>query len=279
MKDRLLRILDALAATFCHVFGLARGNAWSARVGERVRAVSRTVGDGKGYRFIASSPLLLMRAQTLMSKERETIAWIAGFGPGDVLYDVGANVGVYTVYAATRCRHVYAFEPEASNYSILNQNILLNRLEDRVTAYPIALADRERMDRLRIADPRPGAALHAFGSNIDYKGDPFTPHHLQGCVALTLDRIVLEFGLPFPTHIKIDVDGLEAEVLRGGERVVSDRRLRGLLVEINENDPADLDLVRWIGNQGLSVEVRGPVVADSTRKAAMRNYIFSRHEG
>ena len=76
------------------------------------------------------------RVDTLFSKEPDTIEWIAGFQSGEVLVDVGANVGMYTIWAAkTRGTHVYAFEPESQNYGALCRNIVLNNLSKRVIAY------------------------------------------------------------------------------------------------------------------------------------------------
>ena len=275
-KAFALRLLDLLASAFCRLFGLSRGNEWSARVAENMRMAAYTASNGRGYRYVASSPLLLMRARTMFSKEPETISWIGDFGPQDVFFDIGANVGIYTIFAASRCRRVYAFEPEASNFSVLNWNIQLNGVGDKAIAFPIALSDTERLDRLHVADLRPGAALHVFGGNVDFKGDRFSARHLQGCLALTLDDLVNRHGLEFPTRIKIDVDGLEGEVLRGGTRVLSDRRMRGLLVEINENDPEDIALVGIVGGFGLRILAKGPAVIDASGKAHMRNYIFER---
>ena len=62
--------------------------------------------------------------RTLFSKEPITLAWIDTFKDGETLYDIGANVGMYTIYAAVmRKANVYAFEPEALNYAELNKNI------------------------------------------------------------------------------------------------------------------------------------------------------------
>src|SRR5262245_39234556 len=82
------------------------------------------------------------RVDSLLEKEPSTIAWIAGFRRDEVLVDVGANVGVYTIWAAkTRGVRVFAFEPEAQNYALLNRNIALNGLGPRVTAYCLALSN------------------------------------------------------------------------------------------------------------------------------------------
>ena len=62
---------------------------------------------------------------------------------GDVFFDVGANVGIYSLYAALRNpkTKVYAFEPEYSNLHQLKQNILLNSLAETIFPYSLALYD------------------------------------------------------------------------------------------------------------------------------------------
>ena len=84
----------------------------------------------------------LWRVQSLESKEPDTFEWIFGFKTDDVLLDVGASAGIYTIWAAmTTGGKVCAFEPEAQNYALLKKYIIANRLTDRVTAYAVALSD------------------------------------------------------------------------------------------------------------------------------------------
>ena len=84
---------------------------------------------GGCIRFYAPTSLLRSRATTLLSKEPETIQWIDGFKDGVVLWDIGANVGVYALYAAIRRKaSVLAFEPSAPNFHVLSRNIHLNSL-------------------------------------------------------------------------------------------------------------------------------------------------------
>ena len=61
---------------------------------------SITDEDGRKYFYHVPTQFTLWRAQTLFSKEPETIKWINGFNAQDIFLDVGANVGMYTIYAA-----------------------------------------------------------------------------------------------------------------------------------------------------------------------------------
>lgn len=269
------RFADACAGLFCRAFGLRSPSRWSVRVAGELASMVVEAHDGADrYRLLANNPMLLWRAQTFLSKEPETIAWMRTFSAGEVLYDVGANVGLYSIFAGRRGAKVCAFEPEAANLATLNANIRLNGLGETVIAYPFAIAEKMTLDTLRLASVQTGAALHAFGSNIDFKGQPFAPVAQQGCLAVPIDDLVFRFGLPFPDYIKIDVDGLERQVLSGAARVIADPRLKGVLVEVNENEPADMEVIDSLVRQGLKRAGQGEAVRSGA--ARMRNLILSR---
>jgi FkbM family methyltransferase len=176
------------------------------------------------------------RADSYATKEPDTIEWINSFvREGDVLYDVGANIGQYGLYAAKRlngkCR-VLAFEPEALNYARLNQNIVLNRLSEVISSYCLAITDRTGLDFFYVQAFAPGASLHTYGRPVTQCEKPFAPRNRQGMMGVSLDDLTGRFGLPFPNHIKVDVDGLEEQVVRGAARVLRDPRLRSVLIEV-----------------------------------------------
>jgi FkbM family methyltransferase len=185
-------------------------------------------------------------------------------------------VGAYAIFAARRGARVYAFEPEAANYAVLNRNVRLNGLAATVRAFPLALSDSARLDTLRLSTIEAGAALHAFGRDTDFKSERFEAVFQQGCLAVTLDHVVFDLGLEPPAHIKIDVDGLEPEVLRGAQRTLRHPALRSVLVEINERQPADLAIVQELDGLGLRVARKGEPVIDSSGRARMVNYVFAR---
>ena len=110
------------------------------------------------------------RVQTLFSKEPDTIDWIAGFEPGAVLVDVGANVGMYTIWAAmTRRSRVFAFEPESQNYALLNRNIARNQVSERVIAYCASLSDKPGFGQLALSAFALGGSVHQFSANAEPK--------------------------------------------------------------------------------------------------------------
>jgi FkbM family methyltransferase len=276
MRRILNRTLNSFAAIASRIVGLGSASVWSSRIAKTASQMAYSISDDMKYKYVASSPLLLWRAKTLFDKEPETISWIRNFDQGDVLYDIGANVGMYSIYAGMRGAKVYSFEPESANFSVLNQNICLNGIGNRVIAYPLALSDEERLDTLRLSAVEPGAALHAFGTNVDFRGLSFSPKFAQGSICTTLDALVERWGLECPTHLKIDVDGLEPNIVRGGERLLANPRLRSVLIEINEMLARDRDIVQTLEGHGFSVATIGEPVEDQAGTMKMRNYVFER---
>ena len=107
------------------------------------------------------------RVDTIYDKEPCTLEWIATIGPDEILFDVGANVGMYTIWAAaTQRARVFAFEPESQNYAVLNRNILLNNLHDRVKAFCLGLSDRQEFTDLQMAGMIAGGSCHAVGEAL-----------------------------------------------------------------------------------------------------------------
>jgi FkbM family methyltransferase len=133
------------------------------------------------------------------AKEPWTVEWIERIPPGSVLYDVGANVGSYSLIAAARGITTVAIEPSFANYNRLCENIILNGLEPYIIPLCIGLGDKAGLVLIE-QELQPG---YSGGSK-----------RLRVPVVELTDLPTL-FGVPFPTHIKVDVDGTEAEVIMG----------------------------------------------------------------
>jgi FkbM family methyltransferase len=218
--------------------GWLLGMRWRA---VRTLAPRRTV-HSRGLRFTlqCDNGMTHYRWRTYNAKEPETLDWIDRWvRPGDLIFDIGANTGVYTLYVALRHRdaRVVAFEPEYSNLHLLRDNVVSNGVQDRVEIYPLALSNRVGLSRLHVQDLTPGAALHVESR------DPvrITRTHRpvvwrEGTCAFTLDAFCDEAGVQ-PQGIKLDVDGTEPEVLEGGARTLKAALLRSVMIEM----PADAE--------------------------------------
>ncbi|MES2294539.1 MAG: FkbM family methyltransferase [Pseudomonadota bacterium] len=179
-------------------------------------------------------PMTHFRARTFSTKEPETLAWIDSLSEG-IFWDVGANVGLYSLYAAKRHSgmKVYAFEPSVLNLEILARNIDLNGLENAITIVPLPLTDVTGANRFCLSNVTRGGALSAFGVDYGYDGAKLGVALKYGIYGVTMDDLVAKIGMPVPSAIKMDVDGIEHLILRGGRSTLANPRLRTLLIEIN----------------------------------------------
>ncbi|MGD9601326.1 MAG: FkbM family methyltransferase [Gammaproteobacteria bacterium] len=164
------------------------------------------------------------------SDEPETLAWIDGFAPGEVLWDIGANIGLYALYAGLDpTRRVFAFEPSAFNFGVLAEHIALNRMDDRVRPLCIALGAHGGLGELCMRHTDPGHGSNALNVAANNFG-PFEPTFRQAIPAYTIDGFRATFDLPPPAHLKLDVDGIELDIVRGAERTLP--HVNSLLVEV-----------------------------------------------
>jgi FkbM family methyltransferase len=188
------------------------------------------------------------------AKEPETVTWIeATFRPGDVLYDVGANVGAYSLLAYRHAggnARVFAFEPVYSTYAALAHNVALNGAEGGVTPMNVALGDTTALVPMSFSDTRGGAASHTFGERSA------GAESWQPVVAFRLDELVERFALPAPTHLKLDVDGAELAMLRGAPRTLDDPTLRTVLVEVTESEGMAAEVLAELAGHGFAESSR-----------------------
>lgn len=213
--------------------------------------------DGTKAKFYTPNETTQWRVKTLITKEPATIKWIDTFEEGEILWDIGANVGGYTVWASARRKvKVYAFEPEAQNYALLIRNMALNKVDG--VAYCLAFTDDvTKLSTIYLSGQEVGGSCNSFGEEVgpdlsERKGVP------QGCIGMRMNDVVRsgENGpcpsgwIPQPDHIKIDVDGLEHKVVSGGAAVIA--KAKSLLVEVNTNLEEHTEMVKWLEQLGFS---------------------------
>jgi FkbM family methyltransferase len=145
--------------------------------------------------------------------------------PDDIVFDVGANIGLYVRFMAQRfgAGRVIAFEPMSQNQALLHQNIRLGNCQDRVQIVATALADYDGTDEFQTDD-----ISSASGTlNVVTQGGPSQARRQYGLPSITetvtvarLDTMVESGTLPAPNVIKIDVEGAEERLLRGAARTL-----------------------------------------------------------
>lgn len=167
-------------------------------------------------------------------KEPETLRWIdQEFTSSEVFADIGANVGNYSLYAAVKHPglRVFAFEPEPNSLTQLVRNAQLNDLA--VTCFALPLCEKTGLDFFNINCAFvAGESNHQFGRVIDSSGQEFRPVVRIGIMGCSLDHLIQKGIMPPPNHVKIDVDGLEEQVLGGMRHLLCSPHLRTVLCEI-----------------------------------------------
>jgi FkbM family methyltransferase len=256
MNRQLSHILDAAIKGFLRPFGVRRRELVLAQLAPRLVPVAEVKTKRGAIKLESSGRQALNWARFFFSHEPATLDWIESFRPGDVFWDIGANVGIYSLYAALDPDvTVLAFEPAAANYAALNRNIHLNGRSDRIAAYCLAFADQREISALRLRTMGPGSDVNVYGEGPDSWGNIQPAAMLQGAVGFGVDAFIAEFDPPFPSQMKVDVDGAEDKIIAGAAQTLADPRLKSLLIEFPDLDsPRSATMRATIEGAGLVLE-------------------------
>lgn len=189
-----------------------------------------------GYQFTFYTPNALnrYRVKTFASKEPETLAWIDSFKKSSTFWDIGANIGLYSIYAAkTKNAQVFAFEPSVFNLELLAKNISTNQLQEKISLFPLALSDKKGFNLFKMNNPAWGSALSSFGVDFDQHGKDFKTTFSYTIPGISSDKALELFSLAKPNYIKIDVDGIEHIILSGATNIL--QTVHSVLIEINDD--------------------------------------------
>jgi FkbM family methyltransferase len=211
---------------------------------------------GQDLLFAVPNDLNKYRASTFSTKEPETLEWIDKMPAGATLWDIGANVGLYSCYAARArdCR-VFAFEPSVFNLELLARNIFLNRVTGRVTIVPLPLSGELAFSTLKMTTTDWGGALSTFGKDYGHDGLRIAEVFEFPTVGLSMVDAVRRLGIPQPDFIKMDVDGIEHLILQGGAEVL--RAIKGILIEINDKfEEQANEASRYLREAGLALQAK-----------------------
>lgn len=223
-----------------------------------------TVQTSRGaLQFLTSRGLHIAGAVSgFQNDEPETQAWIDNMNASDVFWDVGANIGVYSLYAGQRGDlDIYAFEPSGLNFGLMIEHIHINKLGAQVKPFCLAFGAKTELTTLYGNTDSVGHASNTIGKAEDQFGT-YDIKFEQAVPAFTMDDFVKFYKAPYPTHLKLDVDGIEADILRGGSQVL--KNLHSLMIEIEGDDQRQQDLITLITASGLK-ETDIPNRTDKTR--------------
>jgi FkbM family methyltransferase len=144
--------------------------------------------------------------------------------PGDVFCDIGANVGIFSIYAAKKigkAGRVVAFEPAATNFKVLKKNVFINNLKN-VMLFPYALGEASKM-----------GILHLDEDRSSFVKDIVNDMKKQRVKIFRGDEIIRTKGIPNPKVIKIDVEGYEYFVIKGLKKTLANEICEMVCCEIH----------------------------------------------
>lgn len=175
-------------------------------------------------------------------KEPGTIRWLDTVAREGVFFDVGANVGFVALYLKLRAPEldVWCFEPTYANFDLLRKNAKINGID--LNALPIALASTPSVAAIEDPEELGGIAL-SIDENLGAREQNTHPTMVD-----SLDSLV-EKGLPQPDYLKIDVDGIELEILRGATRTLSGVREVAIEYDVDEKE----EIIALLDAQGFDV--------------------------
>lgn len=176
-------------------------------------------------------------------KEPWTQAFVDRVKPGELFIDVGANVGAYTLIAATAGARVIAIEPFYANAGRMGENLALNNALRNVLLLQMALGEEDGVTEFHIGDLRAGSASHILGPV--YPAKP--TFHTVPVLVMPLDALQPVMG-DVPRYIKIDTDGNEQSVLKGMTATLQHPATQAVMLEYRlPDEPA---VLTWFKNYG-----------------------------
>ena len=199
----------------------------------------KVIINGLNFTLSCTNWITHFRWFLFKTKEPETIYFLDNYlKDGDVYFDIGANVGVFTIYPAKRYHdiQIFAFEPDGSNLALLKENLIENNIEENVLTYGLGISNSVGLSKLHIQDLTPGSALQTEDKNIiqtSVTGN-FPIVWTEGIFTVTIDYFCKELNV-IPNVIKIDTDGNESKILMGAKTILKNPELRAIIIEMPED--------------------------------------------
>lgn len=210
------------------------------------------ISDGRyDYRFRCETVREFNRYLKIFIKEPGTVDWIDQHVKcGDIFYDIGANIGVFTILAASRTGkngRVYAFEPHGANFARLIDNITANNLQKVIFPNNFALHNKDGFFPFLYKSSNVGTSDSQLSDNRDVTGDDKELLISELKYATTIDHLIELDEIKAPQHIKIDVDGNEFLILEGMKHLLSSP-YRPKSIQVEMNDPHKPQILKFLND-------------------------------
>lgn len=195
--------------------------------------------------------LSVWRYQSFYDKEPETIKWIDFFATSEMplnLLDVGANIGLYSLYflSLVKNKTVICVEPFQKNFKLLTRNLKLNDYLNRAQVINSPLSKEVKRGSATISDERPGGS--------GYKLIESDRGHQESIdvQVLDIDSILYPFDQKYV--LKIDTDGSDFEILQGGIKSLQSGCIISILIEASQD--VQKQISDYLKNFGLTSDYR-----------------------
>ena len=250
---KLLSYVASFYAFLLENIKVGLGDYWFDFELEKIRLKKQTIShlqNGKITKLTLFTPnwICKIRANTFSTKEPETLEWIDKSESDGVFFDIGANVGLYSLYyAATKKGKVYAFEPSVFNLSLLAKNIYENRLYDQIKIIANPLTQQNQFADFTLSTIEEGGALSSFGVDHDCNGKSINKNLIYQTLGFSLDFLIANNIITErPSLIKIDVDSIEHLILAGAIQTLKHPTCRSVLIETNDTFLEQANLISKI---------------------------------
>ena len=221
-------------------------------------------------RFLCHGRLSSSRASKLMTREPDSLKWIDRIEPGAIFWDIGANIGTLTLYAARReALKIWSFEPAATNFYQLAANCELNGYSKEIRCLQLGFSHQASISNLCVSQLAPGRSF-SFRHHADKDFNAW-----QSVLLWTIDEFIEHYEVPCPNYIKIDVPGLTNDILEGAAATLTRPEVKQLQIEAPEHGRSGRHIIPLLEKYGFQIIHRN-FRYPKRRKPVQRDLVFGR---
>ncbi|HMH32108.1 MAG TPA: FkbM family methyltransferase [Puia sp.] len=191
-----------------------------------------------------------------MNYETENLDFIDQIKEDEILYDLGACEGRFSIYASLKGILCYSFEPEKNNFDAFLSNIELNNASKRIRPFKMAIGDVNKKGKLKIGQPWAGGHQKVIEQSEIREDLSFDFKEEELVDVVSLDEFIDQYDIEFPNYIKIDIDGSELAFIKGAQKTLGDMRLRKIIFELEINDKNFNSIMSNLSGNGFEEENR-----------------------
>jgi FkbM family methyltransferase len=172
-----------------------------------------------------------------------------------IFWDIGGCVGNFSIYAGHTGSKVLIFEPDGLIYSSLLTNIFKSSLEN-ISVFPIALGSKTQFNKFNMRNFEIANAYNSVGNLQGPTGAIFIPEFTQNICEFKASTLIFDYNFEIPTHIKIDVDGNELEVLLGFQNYLCDLKIESIFIELDFQNSKSVECDVLLSKFGFRKQVQ-----------------------